>query len=181
MRDFTGGPFFARHTLTVRADLILDMVHVLTGEARNDVFLVSFSLCGLMLRLVLSQQFFLFFAFLIFKILLYNFSSPPIPSPPPDIHVISRNYLLNVLTNLLAAFFLREPLLSCFQTRYLYLPGDSGTFLTPNFFGDWESKKWKRTFSARTSPFLSVYQFTDPIWNTQRPCVVQSRYSNDIP
>lgn len=136
MRDFTGGPFFARHTLTVRADLILDMVHVLTGEARNDVFLVSFSLCGLMLRLVLSQQFFLFFAFLIFKILLYNFSSPPIPSPPPDIHVISRNYLLNVLTNLLAAFFLREPLLSCFQTRYLYLPGDSGTFLTPNFFGD---------------------------------------------
>lgn len=76
MRDFTGGPFFARHTLTVRADLILDMVHVLTGEARNDVFLVSFSLCGLMLRLVLSQQFFLFFAFLIFKILLYNFSPP---------------------------------------------------------------------------------------------------------
>lgn len=127
-----------------------------------------------------SSSFFSFL-FLIFKILLYNFSSPPIPSPPPDIHVISRNYLLNVLTNLLAAFFLREPLLSCFQTRYLYLPGDSGTFLTPNFFGDWESKKWKRTFGARTSPFLSVYQFTDPIWNTQRPCVVQSRYSNDIP
>lgn len=107
------GLFFARHSLTVRADLILDMVHVLTGEARNDVFLVSFSLCGLMLRLVLSQQFFLFVAFLIFKILLYNFSlsPPPIPSPPPDIHVISRNYLLNVLTNLLAAFFFKENLL----------------------------------------------------------------------
>lgn len=57
---------------------------------------------------------FLFVSFLIFKILLYNFSlSPPWQSPPPDIHVISRNYLLSVLTNLLAAFKKkRQPLLS---------------------------------------------------------------------